>query len=106
MERLLVECEEGGAGGEDAEAGVGWEAEVVGRGWEVGVAILGGCFGLRWVMEGVVFEVVVGGRSNAALLVVDDACLEQSRSHTLKSVTLLWAFRSACDLVIDAKQVK
>jgi len=34
--------------------------------------------GLRWFMEGVVFEVVVGGRSNAALLVVDDACLEQS----------------------------
>jgi hypothetical protein len=34
--------------------------------------------GLRWVMEGVVFEVVVWGRSNAALLVEDDACVEQS----------------------------
>ncbi len=42
-----MECEEGGAGGEDAEAGVGWEAEVVARGWEVGVAILGGCFGFK-----------------------------------------------------------
>lgn len=40
---MLVECEEGGAGGEDAEA------EVVGRGWEVGVAILGGCFGFKVV---------------------------------------------------------
>lgn len=40
-ERVAPECEEGAAGGEDAEAGVRWEAAgCLWAGWGVGVAIV------------------------------------------------------------------